>query len=63
MVDGLVSFVQSVLIKRRKLAEFSFQLSVTILGQLFLQSDKDDLENAGYLLRSELPTVTSGGMQ
>ena len=44
MVDGLVSFVQPVLIKRRELAEFSFQFSVTILGQLFLQSDKDDLE-------------------
>ena len=56
MVDGLVSFVQPVLIKRRKLAEFGFEFSVTILGQLFLKSDKDDLENAGYLLRSELPT-------
>ena len=44
MVDGLVSFVQPVLIKRRELAEFSFQFSVTILGQLFLKSDKDDLE-------------------
>ena len=56
MVDGLVSFVQPVLVKRRKLAEFCFQFSVTIFGQLFLKSDKDDLENAGYLLRSELPT-------
>ena len=44
MVDGLVALVQPVLIIRRKLAEFSFQFSVTILGQLFLQSDEDDLE-------------------
>ena len=44
MVDGLVSFVQPVLIKRRKLAEFGFQFSVTVLGQLFLKSDKYDLE-------------------
>ena len=44
MVDGLVSFSQPVLIKRRNLAELGFQFSVTILGQLFLKSDKYDLE-------------------
>ena len=44
MVDGLVPFAQPVLIIRRKLAEFSFQFSVTILGQLLLQSDEDNLE-------------------
>ena len=44
MVDGLVSFVQPVLVERRNLAEFSFEFSVTVLGQLFLKSDKYDLE-------------------
>ena len=44
VVDGLVSFVQPVLVERRNLAEFSFQFSVTVLGQLFLKSDKYDLE-------------------
>ena len=44
MVDGLVPFGQPVLIKRRDLAELSFQLSVTVLGELFLKSDKYDLE-------------------
>ena len=44
MVDGLVSFVEPVLVERSNLAEFSFQFSVTILGQLLLQSDEDDLE-------------------
>ena len=44
MVDGLVSLGQSVLIEGRNLAEFSFQFSVTVLGQLFLKSHKYDLQ-------------------
>ena len=44
MVDGLVSLGQSVLIEGRNLAEFSFQFSVTVLGQLLLKSNKYDLE-------------------
>ena len=66
MVDGLVPFGQPVLIKRRDLAELSFQLSVTVLGELFLKSDKYDLEREEHhqlLLLAGLPTVSSGGMQ
>ena len=65
MVDGLVSFGQPVLIEGRDLAEFSFQFAVTVLGQLFLKSDKYDLERrtGSIMVTAELPTVTSGGMQ
>ena len=66
MVDGLVSFGQSVLIEGRNLAEFSFQFSVTVLGQLFLKSHKYDLQRRTRSMVTTdrtSPTVTSGGMQ
>ena len=44
MVDGLVSFGQPVLVESCDLTEFGFQFSVTVLGELFLKSDKYDLE-------------------
>ena len=48
VVDGLVSFVQPVLIKRRNLAEFGFQFSVTVLGQLSLKPLEYDLNTKAY---------------
>ena len=47
VVDGLVPLLQPVLIEGSNLAQLCLQLPITVLHQLLLQPNKDDLECQG----------------
>ena len=45
VIDGLVPLVESVLVECCNLTQLSLQFSVTVLGQLLLKTNEDNLQN------------------